>query len=96
MLTENQKTGLTPRLKQQLPPWSVNLPLPGFVGSINVPERIMNELIQRGVIARPSRCRPRVDRGGERPAQRRVRAVRVTEYVRVRPRKNDLPNRHAP
>jgi hypothetical protein len=58
MLTENQKTGLTPRLKQQLPPWSVNLPLPGFVGSTNVPERIMNELIQRGVITAGRQAEP--------------------------------------
>jgi hypothetical protein len=30
---------------------SVNLPLPGFVGSINILQRVLNELIQRGVVS---------------------------------------------
>jgi hypothetical protein len=30
---------------------SVNLPLPGFVGSINMLQRVMSELIQRGVVS---------------------------------------------
>jgi hypothetical protein len=30
---------------------SVNLPLPGFVGSINMLQQVISELVQRGVIA---------------------------------------------
>jgi hypothetical protein len=30
---------------------SVNLPLSGFVGSINMLQRVLNELIQRGVVS---------------------------------------------
>jgi len=37
---------------------SANVPLPGFVGSINVRERVMNELVQRGVITAGRQAEP--------------------------------------
>ena len=30
---------------------SVNLPLPGFVGAINLLQRVINELVQRGIVS---------------------------------------------
>lgn len=41
---------------------SINLPLPGFVSSINILQRVLNELLQRGVVSgRPPEDLPRPD-----------------------------------
>ena len=43
---------------------SVNLPLPGFVGSINLLQRVINELVQRGIVTAgpPSEPTPPLER----------------------------------
>ena len=43
---------------------SVNLPLPGFVGSINLLQRVINELVQRGIVTagQPSEPTPPLEK----------------------------------